>query len=121
MKKHLDQLTSSLNEIFNWHKSRVDCFANLLTNLISRQTLHLTHLATHFARDTKIESNYRRIQRANSYKAHNLHKKLTAKGMNLYKHQNLYCQSYTNSAYYTASRTINSLKTQVSGLSNKAQ
>ena len=51
----------------------------------------------------------------------NLHKKLTAKGMNLYKHQNLYCQSYTNSAYYMASRTINSLKTQVSGLSNKAQ
>lgn len=62
MKKHLNQLTSSLNEIFTWHKSRVDCFANLLISLISRQTVNLAHLAAHFARNTKIESNYRRIQ-----------------------------------------------------------
>ncbi len=62
MKKHLKQLTNSLKEMFNWHKSRLDCFANLLVSLISRQTVNLAHLAPNFASNTKIESNYRRIQ-----------------------------------------------------------
>lgn len=62
MKKHLNQLTASLKEIFSWHKSRVECFSNLLVSLISRQTVNLAHLATHFPSKAQIGSNYRRIQ-----------------------------------------------------------
>ena len=62
MKKHLNQLTGSLSKIFDWHKSRVDCFGNLLLGLISAQTVNLSKIARHFKNNNLIESNYRRIQ-----------------------------------------------------------
>ena len=62
MKKYLNQLTGSLSNIFDWHKSRIDCFSNLLLGLISAQTVNLSKIARHFKNNNLIESNYRRIQ-----------------------------------------------------------
>lgn len=62
MKKHLNQLTGSLSKIFDWHKSRIDCFSNLLLGLISAQTVNLSKIARYFKNNNLIESNYRRIQ-----------------------------------------------------------
>ena len=62
MKRYFNQLTDSLKEILNWHKSRLDCLGGLLLGLMSRQTVNLAHLAVHFPNKTKLESNYRRIQ-----------------------------------------------------------
>ena len=62
MKKHFNQLTKSLSKIFDWHKSRIDCFSNLLLGLMSSQTVNLSKIATHFKNNNKISSNYRRIQ-----------------------------------------------------------
>jgi hypothetical protein len=62
MKKYFNQLRGSLCEIFNWHKSRIDCLSNLLLGLISSQTVNLSKIAVHFKNNNKISSNYRRIQ-----------------------------------------------------------
>ena len=62
MKKHFNQLTGSLSKIFDWHKSRIDCFGNLLLGLISSQTVNLSKISRNFKNNNKISSNYRRIQ-----------------------------------------------------------
>jgi len=62
MEKALTQLKSSIGKIFNWHKSRIDCFSKMLIALMSKQTVNLQQLATHFNGKAQIESNYRRIQ-----------------------------------------------------------
>ena len=62
MKKHFNQLTTSLSKIFDWNKPRIDCFSNLLLGLLSTRTVNLAKIAPQFKNNNLIESNYRRIQ-----------------------------------------------------------
>ncbi|MDE4980180.1 hypothetical protein NAI42_09525, partial [Francisella tularensis subsp. holarctica] len=48
--------------MFNWNKSSIDCFSNILLGLLSAQTINLSNIAIHFKNNNKIASNNRRIQ-----------------------------------------------------------
>ena len=60
---HINELTTTLNNFFNWHKSRMNCFVQILLGLFSVKTVNLTEIACSFASNAKKESSYRRLQR----------------------------------------------------------
>ena len=45
---HIDELSRILNQYFNFHKARSDCFAQLVIAMITVKTVNFTHLATAF-------------------------------------------------------------------------
>ena len=60
---HINELSKILNQYFNLHKARSDCFAQLVVAMITVKTVNFTHLATTFMTETVLESCYKRIQR----------------------------------------------------------
>jgi hypothetical protein len=60
---HVNELSKILNQYFNFHKSRSDCFAQLVIAMITVKTVNFTHLATAFMTESFPESCYKRIQR----------------------------------------------------------
>jgi hypothetical protein len=60
---HINELSKILNQYFNFHKARSDCFAQLVIAMITVKTVNFTHLATAFMTESFPESCYKRIQR----------------------------------------------------------
>ena len=60
---HINELSKILNQQFNFHKARSDCFAQLVIDMITVKTVNFTHLATAFMTESLPESCYKRIQR----------------------------------------------------------
>lgn len=60
---HINELSKILNQYFNFHKARSDCFAQLVRAMITVKTVNFSHLATSFVTQTLPESCYKRIQR----------------------------------------------------------
>ncbi len=61
--EHICELQSILGKYFNWNKSRLAVFVNLLAGLFLVRTVNLSDLATVLYSEAKISSSYRRIQR----------------------------------------------------------
>jgi hypothetical protein len=59
----ISELRDSLSQFFDWHKSRLDCLAQILQALLIVRTVNLTQIASAFKSDVKEESSYRRICR----------------------------------------------------------
>ena len=60
---HINELSTILNQYFNFHKARSDCLAQLVVAMITVKTVNFTHLATVFFTKSLPESCYKRIQR----------------------------------------------------------
>ena len=60
---HINELSKTLNQYFNFHKARSDCLAQLVIAMITVKTVNFTHLATAFITKAFPESWYKRIQR----------------------------------------------------------
>ncbi len=60
---HINGLSKILNQYFNFHKARSDCFAQLVIAMITVKTVNFTHLATAFITESLPQSCYKRIQR----------------------------------------------------------
>ena len=60
---HINELSKILNQQFNFHKARSDCFAQLVIAMITVKTVNFTQLATAFMTESFPESCYKRIQR----------------------------------------------------------
>jgi len=61
--KHISKLERILKQHFGWHKSRIDCFSQMLLALMVAQTVNLTKLAVQVSTNAKLENRYRRLQR----------------------------------------------------------
>ena len=59
----INELSTILNEHFQWNKARMDCFVGMLVALMAVGTVNLTQLALFFPSRALISSRYRRIQR----------------------------------------------------------
>lgn len=62
-KLQINELTTILNEHFQWNKARMDCFVGMLVSLMGVSTVNLTQLALTFPSRAQIPSRYRRMQR----------------------------------------------------------
>ena len=60
---HINKLSIILNQHFKFHKSRSDCFAQIVRAMIIIKTVNFTHLATAFMTEAFPLSCYKRIQR----------------------------------------------------------
>jgi len=60
---HISELSKILKKYFYFHKSRSDCFAQLIIALITVKTVNFTNLATVFKTKARSQSSYKRIQR----------------------------------------------------------
>ncbi len=61
--QQINELSEMLNQHFNWHKAKMDCFVGILLSLLKSRSVNLTQLAVGFSSKATIESRYRRIQR----------------------------------------------------------
>lgn len=61
--KDISGLVNSLNKVLKWNKARVSCFTQLLLGLFKVKTINLQEIALSFVGETKVDSNYRRLQR----------------------------------------------------------
>ena len=61
--KHISELQKTLSDFFDWHKSRLDCLAQILQALFTVRTVNLTQIAAAFKTSVKEESSYRRVCR----------------------------------------------------------
>lgn len=61
--QQIGQLSTELNQTFNWNKARMDCFAGMLIALLKLRSINLSELASAFPSGAQKESRYRRIQR----------------------------------------------------------
>ena len=61
--KYNSELIRSLNQHFNWNKSRITCFSHMLLGLIAAETVNLQKIALAFASKAEVSSRYRRLQR----------------------------------------------------------
>lgn len=60
---HINELSKILNQHFNLHKARSDCFSQLVRAMITVKTVNFAHIATAFMTQALPESCYKRIQR----------------------------------------------------------
>ncbi len=60
---HINELSKILNQYFNLHKARSDCFSQLVRAMITVKTVNFAHIATAFMSHALPESCYKRIQR----------------------------------------------------------
>jgi hypothetical protein len=61
--KHINELQKILSNLFNWHKSRIECLAQIIQALFLVKTVNLSEIANSFLTKSKEKSSYRRIQR----------------------------------------------------------
>lgn len=63
MMNQINELSTLINQTFNWNKARMDCLVGMLIALLSTRSINLTELAIAFPSEAKPDSRYRRIQR----------------------------------------------------------
>ena len=63
MKKNLSEIRDSLSYHLNLNKARADCLSLMIIGLFKCCTINLQRLSESLGTDTKISSNYRRLQR----------------------------------------------------------
>ena len=62
--KYISELSGILNQQFNWHKSRIDCVAQMLMALFLVRSVNLSEIAVAMdGSKTTIDSGYKRIYR----------------------------------------------------------
>ena len=61
--KYISELKSILGQQLHWHKSRLDCFSQMLLALFVVRSVNLSEIATAMQGDTQIESRYKRLKR----------------------------------------------------------
>jgi len=61
--QHINELSSILNQFFNWNKARITCLAQMVRGIIAVKTVNLTQVALAFSTKASSASSYRRIQR----------------------------------------------------------
>ena len=62
--KHINELESSLSSHLGWNKSRIGCLSRMVLAMIAVRTVNLVDIACAFGGgQTKVLSNYRRLQR----------------------------------------------------------
>ena len=61
--KQISELSTRLNQHFDWNKAKMDCFASMLIGLLKIRSVNLAEIATAFPSNAQPESRYRRIQR----------------------------------------------------------
>lgn len=59
----ISELLDILNGHFNWNKSRMICFDNIVLGLIKVRTVNLVELACAYGGAAKLDSRYKRIKR----------------------------------------------------------
>jgi Transposase DDE domain len=59
----INELTTILNQHFQWNKARMACFVGMLIALMGVNTVNLTQLALSFPSRAQVPSRYRRMQR----------------------------------------------------------
>lgn len=62
-KLYITKLEQVLQENFKWHKSRIKFLSLFIISLIKSLTVNLSRIAILFQNDSKIKSNYKRLQR----------------------------------------------------------
>lgn len=60
---YISELREILGKEFNWHKSRLDCFAQMLLALFTVRSVNLSEIAVAMQSEALIESRYKRIKR----------------------------------------------------------
>jgi hypothetical protein len=61
--EQINELSSMLNQHFEWNKARMDCFVGMLIGVLKSRSMNLTEIALAFPNGSvKVESRYRRIQ-----------------------------------------------------------
>ena len=63
MYRELQPLVKLLDKYFNFNLSRTKCLANMILCMIKSQTVNLSNVAQVMNSKSKINSNYRRLQR----------------------------------------------------------
>lgn len=61
--KYINELTEILGQQLNWHKSRLDCFAQMLLALFTVRSVNLSEIAVAMQGEVLIESRYKRVKR----------------------------------------------------------
>ena len=62
--KYISELSVILSQQLNWHKSRIDCFAQMLLALFIVRGVNLSEIAVAMNGDTaSIDSRYKRVYR----------------------------------------------------------
>lgn len=61
--KYISELREILGEELFWHKSRIDCFAQMLLALFTVRSVNLSEIAVAMQGGTLIESRYKRVKR----------------------------------------------------------
>ncbi len=62
--KYISELSGILSQQLNWHKSRIDCFAQMLLALFIVRSVNLSEIAVAMDGDTaSIDSRYKRVYR----------------------------------------------------------
>lgn len=61
--KYISELSEILGKEFNWHKSRLDCFAQMLLALFMVRSVNLSEIAVAMPSETLIASRYKRVKR----------------------------------------------------------
>ena len=61
--QHINELSSILNQFFNWNKARITCLAQMVRGIIAVKTVNLTQVALAFSSEANPHSSYRRMQR----------------------------------------------------------
>ncbi|STY26610.1 transposase [Legionella taurinensis] len=62
--KYISELSGILSQRLNWHKSRIDCFAQMLLALFMVRSVNLSEIAVAMDGDrASIDSRYKRVYR----------------------------------------------------------
>lgn len=61
--KYISELKEILSEHLDWHKSRLDCFAQMLIALFIVRSVNLSEIAVAMQDEVQIESRYKRVKR----------------------------------------------------------
>jgi hypothetical protein len=60
---YISELREILGKELNWHKSRIDCFAQMLLALFLVRSVNLSEIAVAMQSEVLIESRYKRVKR----------------------------------------------------------
>lgn len=61
--KYINELKGILGQQLNWHKSRLDCFAQMLLALFTVRSINLSEIAVAMQSEALIASRYKRVRR----------------------------------------------------------
>lgn len=59
---HFSELSSILNNLLHWHKTRVDCLAGIVLGLLAVRTVNLREIALAFSSKSSYNARYKRIK-----------------------------------------------------------